>query len=109
MTHAKALEIQAVHTQHEIHDVSDVSTAGQRASAAERNIRIDEADWALEADPFIDNWVETIYHQTMEMRESHAAREVAGALNPEQLRKIRAIIAFLQDVEQTYHNLSRSG
>ncbi len=98
-----------MHTQHDIRDFSEVSPTGRRTSAVETDIQSDdEAEWAFLADPFIGDWVEEMYAQTMAIKATHTARAVAGTLNPEQLRKIQAIIEFLRDVERTDNDLSHS-
>ena len=97
-----------MHTQHDIRDFSEVSLTGRRRGTETDIQSDDEAEWAFLADPFIDDWVEEMYTQTMAIKESHTAHRLASALNPEQLPPIRAIIAFLQRVARTSNDLSRS-
>ena len=90
ITHSDAQAIKAVHTQHEINDFPDLLTG------------------AFEVEREMEKWVKTTYRRTMTIKGSHTAQDVATALNPEQLDKIRAMIAFLQEVERIASDLSDS-
>jgi hypothetical protein len=91
ITHATAKAIRGVHTQPDIEDFPDVLT---RTFTVARET---------------EKWVKTTYQRTMTLKGAHTAQDVASALNAEQLEKISAMIEFLREVEQLYHQMNFGG